>query len=170
MELKDTGQDSMELGFDIPDPGISIMQFEEGVTRRTNENSGKTTLQLPMTIDTVIEGPKDNAGKKMSHFVPIETSFGEKQLAGLLTMTGLMSKFANKFGGDVDITDDRFINSLKLKLPGCFIKVHHDIRKNPKGNDQVNIMKFERMKAKTKEKAGKSKAKGEEDEESGDDW
>jgi len=54
----------------------------------------------------------------MSHFVPIESKWGEKQLVSLLAMTELLNKFAEKFKGEVDVHDDKFIDSLKLKLWG----------------------------------------------------
>jgi len=73
-------------------------------------------------IDKVVEGPEDNEGKKLSHFVPIETEFGERQLAGILTMVGLIGTFAQKFGATADVTGDAFINAIKLKLPGKMIK------------------------------------------------
>jgi hypothetical protein len=145
MELKETGKDYLDLDFEIPQAGVSIVQFEEGIQKRTNENSGKTTLQLPMAIDRVVEGPEDNAGKKMSHFVPIETNFGEKQLAGILTITGLIGLFAKKFGADVDVTDDGFINALKLKLPGKFVTATHEVRKDNSGKDRVNVTRFEKV-------------------------
>ena len=144
MKLEDTGTTSMDLDFQIPEAGVSIVQFEEGITKRTNENSGKTTLQLPLVIDRVIEGPASNAGLKLSHFVPIETEFGEKQTAAILSITGLMEAFAKKFGNDVDVTDDAFINALKLKLPGKFVKVAHEVRKDNSGKDRVNITRFEK--------------------------
>jgi hypothetical protein len=134
----------MDLGFEIPEPGVSVCQVEEGITKRTNENSGKTTLQIPMIIDKVIEGPEDNVGKKMSHFVPIETSFGEKQLANILTMTGLIDAFAQNLGEEIEATSDKFINAIKLKLPRKFITVHHNVRKDNKGNDQTNIVRLEK--------------------------
>src|SRR5512136_3363555 len=118
MKLENTKQDSMDLAYEVPQAGVSILQFEEGIQKRTNEKSGKTTLQLPFVIDRVVEGPEENQGKKLSHFVPIETDFGERQLAGILTLTGLIDSFAQKFGEDVDVTSDQFINALKLKLPG----------------------------------------------------
>jgi len=145
MELKDTGKDYLDLDFEIPQAGVSILQFEEGIQKRTNENSGKTTLQLPLVIDRVVEGPEDNQGKKLSHFVPIETEFGERQLAGILTMMGLMGPFSKKFGADVEVTDDTFINALKLKLPGKFIRASHEVRKDNGGKDRVNITRFERV-------------------------
>jgi len=145
MELKETGKDYLDLDFEVPEAGVSILQFEEGIQKRTNEKTCKTTLQLPLVIDSVVEGPAENKGKKMSHFVPIETEFGEKQLAGILTITGLMPGFAKKFGNDVDVTDDAFINALKLKLPGKLIKVAHEVRKDQGGKDRANVTRFEKL-------------------------
>ena len=145
MQLKDTGKDYLDLDFEVPEAGVSNLQFEEGIQKRTNEKTGKTTLRLPMVIDKVEEGPSGNEGKKLSHFVPIETEFGEKQLAGILTITGLMPGFAKKFGNDVDVTDDAFINALKLKLPGKLIKVAHEVRKDQGGKDRANVTRFEKL-------------------------
>jgi hypothetical protein len=144
MKLENNGITHLDLGFEVPQPGISIIQFEEGISKQTNEKSGKTTLRLPLIIDRVIEGPEENAGKKMSHFVPIETEFGERQLAGILNLTGLMPAFTKNFGQDVDVQDEKFLNALKLKLPGKIAKVHHGIRQDNKGKDQVNITRLEK--------------------------
>ena len=145
MELKETGKDYLDLDFEVPEAGVSILQFEEGIQKRTNEKTGKTTLQLPLLIDGVVEGQAENKGKKLSHFVPIETEFGEKQLASILTITGLMPGFAKKFGNDVDVTDDTFINALKLKLPGKLIKATHEVRKDQSGKDRANVTRFEKL-------------------------
>jgi len=145
MELKETGKEYLDLDFEVPEAGVSILQFEEGIQKRTNEKTGKTTLQLPLVIDSVVEGPAENKGKKMSHFAPIETAFGEKLLAGILTITGLMPGFAKKFGGDVDVTDDGFVKALKLKLPGKLIKATHEVRKDQSGKDRVNVTRFEKV-------------------------
>ncbi len=170
MDLKDTGQDTVDLEFEIPEAGVSVFQFEEGITKRTNENSGKTTLQLPMIIDQVLEGPESNEGKKLSHFVPIETEFGERQLAGILTLTGLISSFAGKFGAKVDITEDeKFINALKLKLVGKFVKGHHTVRKDQAGKDRANVTKFERF-VKGKSKPRPSEKSSNDDSAGDDDW
>ena len=143
MKLENTGVTSMDLDFEIPQPGTSIIEVLEEIQKRTNEKSGKTTLQLPMTIDVVVDGPESNHGCSMSHFVPIETAFGEKQLANIFTMTGLVDMFAKKFGNDVDITDDTFVNALKLKLPGKRLQITHDVRKDNAGKDRVSISRME---------------------------
>jgi hypothetical protein len=152
MKLEPYENDYLDLDFQTPQPGVSILQFEEGIQLRFNENSGKTTLQFPCTIDTVLEGPDDNAGLKLSHFCPVETPFGEKQLAGVLTMTGLIAAVSEKFGSDVDATSEQLVNYLKLKLPGKFIKAQHTVRKDNQGRERANITRFEAVKPKAKGK------------------
>ena len=153
MKLENTGSDSLDLIFEVPEPGKSILIVEEGIRKNYNENSGKTTLLIPFTIDKVLEGPEGNEGLKLTHFVPIESKFGEKQLRGILSLTDLMDKFANKFGPEVDITDDSFLNSLKLKLVGKFLTGTHTLREDNNGKKRCDIMKFERT--------GKAKAQTE---------
>jgi hypothetical protein len=145
MKLEHTNKEYLDLDFQVPEAGVSVFQFDDGITKRTNENSGKTTLQLPLIIDQVIEGPASNAGLKLSHFVPIETEFGEKQLASILSITDLMDPFLKKFGPDVEVTDDTFVNALKIKLPGKFIKATHEVRKDNSGKDRATITRFEKV-------------------------
>ena len=145
MKFETDRRDFLDLNFELPTRGVSILMFEEGIQKRTNEKSGKTTLQLPFVISEVIEGEEDNQGKKLSHFVPIETKWGEKQIASLLAMTGLLGKFAEKFNGEVDVHDDNFIDSLKLKFVGKKIKAHHDVQKDQAGKDRTVIIRFEKV-------------------------
>lgn len=145
MKFETNNQDYLDLNFEIPTQGVSILMFEEGIQKRTNEKSGKTTLQLPFVISEVLEGSEDNEGKKLSHFVPIETKWGEKQLTSLLAMTGLLNKFAEKFKGEIDINDDKFIDSLKLKFVGKKIKAHHNVEKDKTGKDRTVIIRFEKV-------------------------
>ena len=84
----------------------------------------------------------------MSGKSPIETAFGEKQMAGIITIVGLMGACVETFGTQVDSTSDRFINFLKLKLPGKFIRVHHDVRTDNKGKERATVVRFEKLKKK----------------------
>jgi len=145
MKLEATTQNYLDLNFELPSKGVSIVVFDEGIQRRTNEKTGKTTLQLPLVIEKAIEGDTENEGKKLSHFVPIETEWGGKQLASLLSMTGLINMFAEKFGNEVDVMDEKFINSLKLKLAGKRIKACHEVHKDQNGKDRTVITRFEAM-------------------------
>ena len=149
IQLQDTGQEALDLDFENPEKGVSICKIEEGIQLFTNPNSGKTSLRIPMIIDTVEEGPEGNVGLKLSHFCPIESAWGEKQLAGILTIVGLVTAFGKKFGSQVDPTSDQFVNALKLKLPDTFIRVHHDLRTDNNGKQRVTVMRFEKVNKKT---------------------
>ena len=171
MKLEHTGSDVIELDFEVPEPGTSILEIQEGIRKNFNENSGKTTFLIPFLIDRVVEGPDSNKGLKLPHFVPIETPFGEKQLAAILTYTDLIDPFAKKFGVDVDCTDDRFLDALKLKLVGKKLMAVHTLRADKNGRERPNIAKFERAtnsKPVQKEISGDSRSAAADD--GNDDW
>ena len=56
-----------------------------------------------------------------------------------------MGACVEKFGTQVDSTSEQFINFLKLKLPGKFIRVHHDVGTDNKGKERATVLKFERI-------------------------
>ena len=171
MNLDHTGSDVIDLDFEVPEPGTSILEIQEGIRKNFNENSGKTTFLIPFLIDRVVEGPDSNEGLKLSHFVPIETPFGERQLTAILDFTDLIEPFAKKFGGDVDSTDDRFLDALKLKLVGKKLMAVHTLRADKNGRERPNIAKFERAtnsKPVQKENSGDSRPATADD--GNDDW
>ena len=145
MKLENTNVEFMDLSYEIPAPGVSICVFDEGITKMTNEKSGKTTLRMPLSIQEVVEGPEDNEGKKFSHFCPIQTAYGERQLQSILSMVGLLEGFVAKFQGEIDPLEDVFIAQLQVKLPGKRVKVTHDTRKDKKDKDQVNVVRLEKV-------------------------
>lgn len=149
----------MDLTYELPQPGISVLVIEEGIQKRTNEKSGKTTLQIPCTIVEVLQGDKENVGKKLTHFCPIETEFGEKQVLLILTSTGLVSGVSEKFGDSVDVMDDTFINYLKLKLPGKKMKGIHVIEKDQSGKDRTSITRLESVNGSPFSSKGEGKGK-----------
>ena len=142
MKLEKTAQEELYLDFETPEPGMSILHIEEGIRKFYNENSGKTSLIIPFSINKVIEGPENNQGLKLSHFVPIETTWGEKQMAHILTITDLIDTFAKNFGEEVEITDDRFINLLCIRMPGKFVKAEHVKRPDKNGRERASITKL----------------------------
>ena len=143
-----TGKNEVDLGFPTPEPGTYVLEVDEGVSLFTNDNTGKTSLKIPFKIVEAIEGDDGSVGMQVGHFVPIETEFGERQLAGILTLTGLIDRLANKFGQEVEVTNESFINVLKLRMPGKFIKGYHELRKDMNGKDRASIVKFEKIAAK----------------------
>ena len=147
MKLRDDFKDELDVGFDTPEPGVSIVQIQEDIREIRKEDSEGVSLRIPITIDTVLSGPDSNQGMSCSAFLaliskegkPVE--FAQDQLMFILFATGLTREFKDKFPGDIDPLDDRFLAALKLKLPGRFIKVQHDVREFG-GNKQFNVKKW----------------------------
>ena len=145
MKVETVSVESMDLSYEVPTPGISICEFTEGIQKIFNDKSGKTTLRLPLSIAEVVDGSEDNEGRKFSHFLPIQTAYGEKQLQGILSMVGLLESFTKKFPGEIDPLEDVFLVTLQTKLVGKTIKVVHELRKDQKNKDQVNVIRFEKI-------------------------
>ena len=120
---KDEADGRMEFDFKVPDTGDYRFQIDEGIKLETNKNSGKTSLWIPSKVVECRSGEsEENIGLQVTHFVPINSEFGAKQIAHILSITGLFEAFDKKFPGeDVDIASEDFINALKLKLPGKLI-------------------------------------------------
>jgi hypothetical protein len=135
----DTGQDKFELGFEIPEPGEYLFQISEGIYLFINENSGKTSLKIPTKIVEPINGDEGSVGMAVTHFVPIETTYGEKQICSLLTITGLAQYFEEKFPSDTEFTDQKFIDTIKLKLPDKYFKGEIEVFENNKGRKNASF-------------------------------
>lgn len=145
-----TGEEKAELGFQTPEPGTYTFEVSEGIELFTNENSGKTSLKVPTKIVEAIEGDEDSVDMTVMHFVPIETRWGEKQLASLLTITDLAEAFEKRFPGDVSYLDQTFLDAVKLKLPGKLFRGVIEIRENNKGQKNANFKSWEKLQGKPK--------------------
>lgn len=141
----DTGQDKAELGFQTPEAGTYTFEVTEGIELWTNENSGKTSLKIPTKIVETVDGDEDSVGMTVVHFAPIQTKFGEKQVASILTITGLAPAFEERFPDDTAFTDQRFVDALKLKLPGKLFIGEIEIRQNNKGVKNANFRSWEKL-------------------------
>lgn len=110
----------MEFDFKVPDTGDYRFQIDEGIKLETSAASGKTSLWIPAKVVECLGGEsEDNIDLQVTHFVPVMSDFGAKQIAHILSITGLFEAFDKKFPGeDVDIASEEFVNALKLKLPG----------------------------------------------------
>lgn len=140
------GKGELELGFKNPPAGTYIWMVDEGIKLYTNENSGKTSLLIPMIVDQVVDGDElalQQGSNKATHFVPIESGFGEKQLGELMTITGVIDDAMKAFPDDFDPKSERAETFLNLKMQGKFLKATHTIRKDGSGTERVNFTKFE---------------------------
>jgi hypothetical protein len=56
-----------------------------------------------------------------------ENQFGFKQVCNLLTISGNIDKYIDKFG-DIEPTSEKFIRRLQLDIPGLMVVAKHEIR------------------------------------------
>jgi len=160
MELENTGNDEMELGFmPVPD-GTYIYQLVEGVDLIVKEDTDSKTLKIPLLVDSVVDGDADAVGMPSTKYINIikkdgeENPFGGKTINNILTMTGLADSFVKNFAGEIPADDEKFVNALKLKLPGKFLRLTHNLTKDDQGRSNINWTKIARVK-----KSGGGKAK-----------
>ena len=156
--IKPGKEDRMDFDFKVPDTGDYRFQIDEGIKLETNANSGKTSLWIPSKIVECRGGESDdNLELQVTHFVPIESDFGAKQIAHILSITGLFEAFDKKFPGEgVDISSEEFINALKLKLPGqLFDGGINTVEKD--GKRRANFKYIEKVGAGKGKAAGKAK-------------
>lgn len=86
-------------------------------------------------------------------------------VCSLLTITDLSPAFEKKFPDDTSFTDTKFIDSIKLKLPGKLFVGEIEVRENSKGQKNANFKSWERHEKKSQPKfvEGKTKEAGEEE-------
>jgi hypothetical protein len=160
-----TDENRMELGYQVPEAGKYLFQVSEGIDLFTNENSGKTSLKVPTKILEAIEGDAGSVDLTVIHFIPIETAYGEKQVCSLLTITDLAPAFEKRFADGTSFMDVKFIDSVKLKLPGKLFVGEIEVRENSKGQKNANFKSWERHEKKSQPKfvEGKTNETGEEE-------
>jgi hypothetical protein len=163
----DTGEDRMDLGYQAPEPGKYLFQVSEGIDLFTNENTGKTTLKVPTKILEAIDGDEGSVDLTVTHFIPIETKYGEKQVSTLLTITGLAPAFEKRFADGTSFMEAKFIDSIKLKLPDKLFVGEIQVRENNKGQKNANFKSWERHE---KKKSQPKFVEGKTNEVDGEEW
>ena len=159
MKKPETQNERMDFDFKVPDTGDYRFQIDEGIKLETNATSGKTSLWIPSKIVECRGGEsEENLELQVTHFVPINSDYGAKQIAHILSITGLFEAFDKKFPGEgVDISSGEFINALKLKLPGqLFDGGINTVEKD--GKRRANFKYIEKVGAGKGKAAGKAKA------------
>lgn len=157
--IKPGKEERMDFDFKVPDTGDYRFQIDEGIKLETNANSGKTSLWIPSKIVECRGGEsEENLELQVTHFVPINSDYGAKQIAHILSITGLFEAFDKKFPGEgVDISSEEFVNALKLKLPGqLFDGGINTVEKD--GKRRANFKYIEKVGAGKGKAAGKAKA------------
>ncbi len=161
----DTGKNEFELGYQVPEPGKYLFQVDEGIDLFVNENSGKTSLKIPTKIVEPINGDEGSVGMTVTHFAPVETTYGEKQVCSLLTITGLAPYFEDKFPNDTKFTEQKFVDTIKLKLPDKYFKGEIEVFENNKGRKNASFKSWHKAGGqKTISKAVSKESEG------GEDW
>lgn len=157
MSRYNTGKDEMDLGFKVHDKGWYLFQVDEGAQVRLGKDKDEPdesiSLQLPLVSIKELEGGNaDAVGDKLMHFIYLQdksgkdVSFGENQIAQVLTCTGLADSFDEKFGDDTAFTDKKFLDSVILKTQGKTFAgfVDHRVWKD---KTQASLMKIKTHKA-----------------------
>jgi hypothetical protein len=148
MKVEETKERSMDLGFQTVEPGTYLWQINEGVDLLVKDDSESQSLKIPMVVDQAVDGDENAAGQSGTLFINLITkegkpnTFGEKQINLLLTITGLAPKFASRFPEEIEPTDKQFVDALRLKLPGNFVKLTHEVKKGDRG-EFMNFTKVE---------------------------
>jgi hypothetical protein len=163
----------MDLGFQVVPAGTYIWRIAEGIDLLSKEDSEAQSLKIPLIVDQGIDGDETAVGQNAALFINLITKegrpnpFGEKQINTLLTITGLVQKFEDRFPENIEPTDSEFVDAFRLKLTDKRVKLTHDIRKGDKG-ELMNFRKMEEVAGK-RTKTGATKPKAE-SEPANEDW
>lgn len=131
------GSGSYDLGIQVPPKGDYIWQFQEGSGKDgkggvekwvDDSDPEKFAIKLGVKVVKVIEG-SDEAIDGNGTFFCGNNKGGEKQLLAILDLTGLIKEATAKWGSEAELSDlmgdEKFVNFLKLKLPGKIIGASH---------------------------------------------
>ncbi len=130
-------------GFTNPEPGWYLMEFVGEFAEKSNENSGKTTLRVPLKV---VDG--DYAGSQQSIFITLnpstegEARANKSKVANILAATGLDEAFEKKFPGDISALDAKVLDALKMRIPAKSVMVRLDESKGKDGKTYVNIVEM----------------------------
>jgi len=163
MALEKYDGESMDLGFPKPASGTYVWQFQDGIDTYTNDDTGKVSIKLPMKVFIVIKGDEDALDNQHTLFIGVDNKTAENQMNAILTFTGLIDKFIEKLGNDVDIADPKFLAGLKKFLPGKMIGGEHELKssvskKDGKTYENVNFKRLFEYKPDTAKKSAQKSA------------
>lgn len=174
MSRYDTGKEEMDLGFKIHDKGWYLFQIDEGAQVRlgadADDPNESISLQLPLLSVKALEDGKDDAvGGKLVTFIYLrskegkDNTFGENQIAQILTSIGMAGQFEEKFGDDTPFTDRKFLDTVILKTQGKMFAGYVDHEPDWKDKDKTRA---KLLKIKTHKKDGPKPTT----EAAGEDW
>lgn len=169
-----TGKEEMDLGFKVHEKGWYLFQIDEGAKvnlgTAKDEPDESINLQLPLlSVKALEDGDEEAVGGKLVLFIYLrsgegkDVTFGENQIAQILTSTGLADMFEEKFGDDTPFTDSKFLDSVILKSQSKMFAgyVDHEPDYKDKNKTRAKLLKI-----KTHKKEAPAATSGE----AGEDW
>lgn len=160
MDFDEKGNEEQSFGFEQHPLGWYAFQVLEGIDLKTREdNDGKSlmipfqsikALKKPKDLKNSKDGDEDAVSGKYTHFIVIIKKDGDKSKAAdqfilsLLTITDLIKKFRSKFPDGIEPDDKKFIEQLKISLPGKVIAGEIEHRKNQNGDPQAQFKLWKR--------------------------
>ncbi len=164
MEVKDTGQEEMDMGFTPVPDGTYVWQIMEDIELGASEDSDAKTFKVPLQVDSIVDGDSDAVGMSANMYINVIKKDGDENPAGGKTITNILSRvglvdsfvknFKKEFGqkdGSLKIPPDneKFVNALILKLPGNFLRLTHNIQTDENtGRKNTNWTKMASIKKK----------------------
>ncbi len=157
-----TEQKTMEFGFKIHEPGKYLFQVAQGIKLSESEMNKSKSLMIPFTSVEAIDGNKDAVGGSANYFFGLldedgnERDFVVENLETFIANVGAAEGLIEKFPGEIDPTDPKFIGELQLRLPGTYIvgTIVHNPDKNNKDKVYANFKTLDPAKGAGKSSGG----------------
>lgn len=138
--------EDLNLGFENPVPGTSLCVIGDDIRllrakdaeNWDGEKRGETYI-IPLRIVKALEGGKDNEGMEFRWMINVVKNDGSinkiaiKTFSYVLTHTGLIEKFMEKFADDdMGLNHPKVVRAIQTALPGKKLIVVHILTKSKK--------------------------------------
>lgn len=146
--------EDLNLGFENPTPGTSVCVIGDDIRllrakdaeNWDGEKRGETYI-IPLRIIKALEGDKDNEGMEFRWMINVVKNDGSlnkiaiKTISFVLTHTGLIEKFMEKFADDdMGLNHPKVVRAIQMALPGKKLIVVHNLTKSKKTDAEfVNV-------------------------------
>ncbi len=146
--------EDLNLGFENPAPGTSLCVIGDDIRLLKakdaedwdGEKRGETYF-IPLRIVKALEGDKDNEGMEFRWLINVVKNDGSinkiaiKTFSYVLTHTGLIEKFMEKFADDdMGLNHPKVVRAIQMALPGKKLIVVHNLTKSKKTDAEfVNV-------------------------------
>ena len=146
--------EDLNLGFENPVPGTSLCVIGDDIRllkakdaeNWDGEKRGETYI-IPLRIVKALEGGKDNEGMEFRWMINVVKNDGSinkiaiKTFSYVLTHTGLIEKFMEKFADDdMGLNHPKVVRAIQTALPGKKLIVVHTLTKSKKTDAEfVNV-------------------------------